>query len=878
MNFRKNITYFVIALLSWVAVASCSDDNEVETAGGKGYFQLHLSAIEATTTKAIGDMANAKKVMVTLDCNGLSVVQTLNLQAVAGAEGSGLTTETLELAPGDYRLTGYVVYGSVKPGKEQPDELLQAYPDSNNDFQIVSGRLTELELAVRATTRGNVSFNLIRDMSNYQDQMDQANGTATRAVIAQDETDFQYDNMASIDVTYTRKGQAARTQEFTLYRKRSESEFHTDTVNWESGQYTITEIRYYDKNRQHLVLVTNPDLTINIEPTLLNHCDLMVTYPRNMKAINDYITLYNIWVALDGKNWKFVGDEYPNGSNWRFQNRPIDEWGNQPGVQLDNNGRVKTLNIGGFNPKGDIPEVLGNLDQLESLWVGTHNDTGSEGGTTYTLNPYTLYTQGVLKEKRLEIGREQLALRHAHKRSNLYEKQQKPFAYAQATTYDIEKGSHTNHVTSLPHSIGKLQQLQYLYVANGDVSDLPVEIADLPNLTDVEFYNCPFKTFPEALKKMKNIIAINLSNTTIEGDQGSLLLTEGINEMVKNNPDLQIMYATGCSLTKFPMDILDHDRLVLLDFSDNRLDYLPQKTGAKFKPAFAPIQAFFENNLIRGIDEHFCGTDDVEKFVCSNNLIEKFPLLFNETAIQGRYVADDIDFGYNKISSMEGFMGIRTNTLTLSGNPIGERRAGKGNTRYFPAAFAKAVEEGRYPHRVYFEFLEMADCSVDSLSYEDGFKYFNHIKAWDLSGNPLRGLPSQFNVTTLPYLNGLSLNYCAFTQMPSALSGVLSLYKLYMEGQFSRKDGSRCFKEFPAVLNSMFALRYLDFSGNDLRVVAENNFPTILFEFDLSDNPNIEVNMPASVCTKIANGQYAFGFDSSQYILGCSILDLDMNK
>lgn len=75
MNFRKNITYFVIALLSWVAVASCSDDNEVETAGGKGYFQLHLSAIEATTTKAIGDMANAKKVMVTLDCNGLSVVQ-----------------------------------------------------------------------------------------------------------------------------------------------------------------------------------------------------------------------------------------------------------------------------------------------------------------------------------------------------------------------------------------------------------------------------------------------------------------------------------------------------------------------------------------------------------------------------------------------------------------------------------------------------------------------------------------------------------------------------------------------------------------------------------------------------------------------------------
>ena len=876
MNFRKNITYFVIALLSWVAVAACSDDNEVETVGGKGYFQLRLSTMDAVATRAIGDMSNAKKVMVTLDCNGLSVVQTLNLQAVTGAEGSGLSTETLELAPGGYKLTGYVVYGSVKPGKEQPDELLQAYPESNNDFEIVSGHLTELELTVNATTRGNVCFNLIRDMSNYQDQMDAAN---TRAAIQQDETDFQYDNMQSIDVTYTRKGQMPRTQEFALYRKRSESEFHTDTVNWETGEYTITEVKYYDKNRQHLVLVTYPNQTIKIEPTLLNHRDINVTYPKNMKAINDYITLYNLCVALDVENWSFSGDEFPAKSNWRFKNRNIDEWGNQPGVQLDNNGRVKTLNLGGFNPKGDIPEILGNLDQLESLWVGTHNDTGSEGGNSYVINPYQLYTQGVLKTKRLEIGREQLALRHARKQSDLYEKKnQQRFTYAQPATYDLDKGSHTNHVTSLPHSIGKLQQLEYLYVANGDVSDLPIELADLPNLTDVEFYNCPFKRFPEALTKMKNIVAINLSNTTIEGDEGSLQLTEGINQMVKNNPDLQIMYATGCSLTKFPMDILDHDRLVLLDFSDNRLTYLPEKPGAIFKPAFAPIQAFFENNRITGIDEHFCGTDDVEKFVCSNNLIEKFPLLFNQTAIEGIYVADDIDFGYNKISSMEGFMGIRTNTLTLSGNPIGERRAGKGNTRFFPSAFAKAVDEGRYPHRVYFEFLEMADCSVDSLSYEDGFKYFNHVTAWDLSGNPLRGLPSQFNVKTLPYLNGLSLSYCAFTQMPTALVGVMSLYKLYMEGQFSRKDGSRCFKEFPTALNSMFALRYLDFSGNDLRVVPENNFPTLLFEFNLSDNPNIEVNMPASVCTKIANGQYAFGFDSSQYILGCAILDLDMNK
>ena len=60
-------------------------------------------------------------------------------------------------------------------------------------------------------------------------------------------------------------------------------------------------------------------------------------------------------------------------------------------------------------------------------------------------------------------------------------------------------------ITKIPASIRNLTKLNYLFVANGLIGlnddDLPVELAELPDLTDVEFYNCKFKKFPTALEK-----------------------------------------------------------------------------------------------------------------------------------------------------------------------------------------------------------------------------------------------------------------------------------------------------------------------------------------------------------------------------------------
>ena len=67
--------------------------------------------------------------------------------------------------------------------------------------------------------------------------------------------------------------------------------------------------------------------------------EVPVRLDETAEYIKDYIALKAIWTKMDGPNWKYYGESSPMGANWNF-NKDIDLWGNQPGVQLLDNGRV----------------------------------------------------------------------------------------------------------------------------------------------------------------------------------------------------------------------------------------------------------------------------------------------------------------------------------------------------------------------------------------------------------------------------------------------------------------------------------------------------------------------------------------------------------
>ena len=817
MNLLRKIYGLCTAMLCLVLIAGCSDDDVISSNGTAGYLKLMVAPQTSTATRAGGlSLSNVRKVEVSMLYGDLPVTQSLNLSSAEGAAELGLESEKLELRAGEYKMQSYILYGTAKPGAETPEMLMTVYLDEVVPFSISNGHVTEVNLQVKSSVYGKVYFDILKDLSNYKEETDKANQGVTRA-FDQDPELFSYDDIAEVDLYYKKKGSSERVDyhSFKVYTKKGEKCLHTDTVStWEAGEYEITRYMLYSDKRTNMLLAGDlKDTYVNVAPVMYTQASFTVTYPENMRSIKDYLALYNIWINMDGPNWKYQGESFPAGANWRFADRPIDEWGNQPGVELSNTGRVKTLDIGSFNPEGAVPDALGDLTELEALWLGTHNDAASIENTEdmyYVLNTYELRRRGIdICARRMEIAKERSA------------------------------------------------------------------ILDLPALTDLEFYNCQFKTFPDVLTKMTSVVSLNFScNATMEADE----LYNGLNAFVKsNNKVLQILYVTSCKLEKFPEELANATKIGLIDFTSNRLKKLD---GTKRR--LAPVQAFFDHNQIEVIADDFCETDDIEKFSISNNCLTEFPNLFKDGA-KSKYTASSVDFSDNHITHFkEGFLGIRAETLTLSKNPLGEgykTGSGKKLRRMMPKELSETKSQ--------ISHLVLQNCEIDSLPPES-FKNLDILEALDLSGNRLRYLPKEFDTRTMAYVSGLNLSYNCFSVFPLQAFTLPLLNKLYLTDQSDivednrgNKKEIRCLKNWPTGLSTYPAyatLRLLDISYNDIQKIEEYSYPTLVTAFNVSENPNIEMTIPSDVCSKIGSGLYTLGFDSNQTIWGCSILDLDINK
>lgn len=884
MNLLRKIYGLCTAMLCLVLIAGCSDDDVISSNGTAGYLKLMVAPQTSTATRAGGlSLSNVRKVEVSMLYGDLPVTQSLNLSSAEGAAELGLESEKLELRAGEYKMQSYILYGTAKPGAETPEMLMTVYLDEVVPFSISNGHVTEVNLQVKSSVYGKVYFDILKDLSNYKEETDKANQGVTRA-FDQDPELFSYDDIAEVDLYYKKKGSSERVDyhSFKVYTKKGEKYLHTDTVStWEAGEYEITRYMLYSDKRTNMLLAGDlKDTYVNVAPVMYTQASFTVTYPENMRSIKDYLALYNIWINMDGPNWKYQGESFPAGANWRFADRPIDEWGNQPGVELSNTGGVKTLDIGSFNPEGAVPDALGDLTELEALWLGTHNDAASIENTEdmyYVLNTYELRRRGIdICARRMEIAKERSAILHSTSTSRIYTtKKPERVTFATRKTYDFAQGSLSNRITSIPETIGNLKQLTYLYVANGRVSDLPTALKDLPALTDLEFYNCQFKTFPDVLTKMTSVVSLNFScNATMEADE----LYNGLNAFVKsNNKVLQILYVTSCKLEKFPEELANATKIGLIDFTSNRLKKLD---GTKRR--LAPVQAFFDHNQIEVIADDFCETDDIEKFSISNNCLTEFPNLFKD-GTKSKYTASSVDFSDNHITHFkEGFLGIRAETLTLSKNPLGEgykTGSGKKLRRMMPKELSETKSQ--------ISHLVLQNCEIDSLPPES-FKNLDILEALDLSGNRLRYLPKEFDTRTMAYVSGLNLSYNCFSVFPLQAFTLPLLNKLYLTDQSDivednrgNKKEIRCLKNWPTGLSTYPAyatLRLLDISYNDIQKIEEYSYPTLVTAFNVSENPNIEMTIPSDVCSKIGSGLYTLGFDSNQTIWGCSILDLDINK
>jgi len=838
----------------------CNDDKEVfQTGNGYVQFKVYKSAsyVKDEASRAGGNVLDslyeANKVKVVLRSNDYDFSQTLMLHAYDEQSAEyGLRSDKLELQPGEYTVVGFYLYD-----RAEKEPIFAGIPSEKTTFTIVSGGLVMQDLLVDAIGKGLVKFELIKNIQ------------ASRG--ASDSEPYPFSDINKVDIK-VQNMDTKETQEFKSLKVTYVEDFDGQGIGYrtsvgridtlvtaEAGNYKILSYAAY--NRTELLQYFNDEVlgeaTFTVTDNKQTDAKVPVTIMETAANIKDYYNLRTLWEELGGPNWSYVGESYPKGTNWDFDNKDIDMWGDQPGVSLDKNGRVIGLSIGDFNPTGVVPDVIGEFEELQSLALGTHNDKLRPGENQLADLKGGL-TPAVLEKLRSDYM-DNFALRDSRQdwdvqmQRCMVEAGQPAIKKSIVQPKDVIHGDMTNGITGISEAIGNLKKLEVLYIANSPITSLPESLGDLESCTDLEIYNCPRLTaFPTQLARMKNLTQLNMAMNP----QLAAAFPEGIKQIAKGDAGktLQILYLGYNNIgPRLPEEVSDMKKLGKIDLIYNKLEELPA-----FGKDVNLVQGTFDYNKIASIatDKNgiFCGMDDVESLSFSHNELTEFPDIFDASSI---YIMASVNFSYNKIKKVDTKKGINVNELSLAGNELTE----------FPGAL--------FEHNSPLTVLNLSGNKINKFTNEHlkGDKVYM-MTSLDLSNNRLEKLPDALDGSKMPHLYGIDISGNQFSAFPWGLANISYLNTLIMRNQRD-DDGNRVYKEWPTNIGNHKGLRALLLGGNDIGKVPETERLSYLINtLDVSDNPSIVLNV-SSVCPYIKAGMYLLIYDTTQDIRGCDYLTLE---
>ena len=914
MNSKRTINWklFLVPLFTMLfgmVMGGCSDDKDELQGSQYGYvqFKIYKSASYVqeeenqsnTTTRAttLSKLGDVQKVEIEMQYNGKSITQTLVLNAYNESNAEyGMRSDKLQLLVGDYKIIGYKLLDKL-------DKVVISISASDNEtFSVISQGLTIKDLTADVQARGSVTFKLIKD------------GLTTRASL-DDEKEYLFSNIAIIDVTVTNtftrvpttiKGLKVKYKEESIEHQNPDNAddkymdigtAKCDSAVWlPVGTYQVTEYITYSKKGaivSTLGAATNvkgDEFTI-IDNEFTEGAIVPIKLSETAEYIKDYLALKEIWENLDGKNWGYHGIGSPEGTNWNF-NKELDMWGDQPGVSLDDEGRVTGLSIEGFGAKGKVPDAIGQLTELRVLALGSHSETA--GGRLFTNeNMQESQKQKVrmnYKEMFLDYDPRIEMSELLQSSVNRNPKMKAVKKDNRIHLKDTQIGNYTNQITHISKAVMRLTKLQQFYMGNSpflaenictDWADENSEYAKLykdeaanwswknmTELTDIELYNCSkLTTLPEFLYKIPEMQVLNIAcSKGIEGTQ----LTEDWERLAdptqsESAKKIQILYMSYNNLEVFPENeyLKNMEKLGLLDCMSNKITTL-HPFGSDIKLT----QLNLNYNKIKEIPEKFCGfTDQVETLSFAHNELEYIPNIFNANSV---YVMGSVDFSYNNIGINDGknikdpdsYTGINASTVTLSFNKISK----------FPTELFKANSPIT---TITLNNNLMEKIPQYSLTSKEGngkeFKNTYLLGTIDLRFNKLTELSDDFRATTLPYLTNMDVSFNRFSEFPTQPlnSSVLQAFGIRHQRNAA---GERCLRDWPTGITKCPSLLQLQIGSNDIRKVNEEMTPK-LWILDITDNPNISIDL-TSICPYIEAGMYMLIYDKTQDIRGCDALDI----
>lgn len=877
---RLGLLFSFSLLFSSLLLFSCSEDEQAESGDSYGYLQVELrksitrNMVEGSVLEHLSD---AKKVKLSLKYNGKLIEQTLNLLTGDGDDADySLSSENLKMQSGEYELLGYAIIGDYKSG-DMAEILQVCEPDERMFFSVRKRELTRQPLTVEAKAYGRFSVHLSRIEA------------LTRAAKPTYSELFSFNDIDSIQIVMRRTvGGIAYRQDCKVKAHKCATDlpgFESDSIKLQVGDYAITHFELFNKRRQFMY-AQDVDIPFTVEDFQLTKTDVGVQLPENDYAIVEGIALKQIWDAMDGENWNWHEYDGNGGANWVFKMadgspRPISAWTKQVGVTLIN-GRVVSLNLGSFNPRGDVPDAIGQLTALEKLYLGMHTDEiyyqlDGVGGVHYSLNPYQLSLMEN-RPSRMDIARERTLIRQMSaadfslRASRLLFKgktdAQRKFALIKnakketgiklpdVSTYGQSTSDAANRITGISPEIGKCVNIQELYIANTLIKRLPTEaFQKLSNVTDLELYNNPFEEVDgDIFKNMQYLTSVNFDSFYRMSESQ---IHSMINKMCEYCPKIQLLYMNRMNLTSIPDRINYLTDLRLLDLSYNKI-----KTVKSLLP-IAPIQFMMNYNLVEELPADFIRVDDLELFSMTDNRLKEFPVVLSN--MDGLYTIGEINLQGNRMHGFQtGFKGVRVEQLKIGYNEMGRAKDDHSKKGEFPVEFSRYHSEINY--------LMIAGNNIDTIR-NAAIADIRYVQALDMGVNNLTSIPGYMNTEHFPYLSGLEISHNRFRGFPNNVLNVAALQQLLCADQgYFRDEGSgewetqwvRTMTEWPEYLHQHGSLTNVDLSGNDFREVT--NFPTNLTTLNVRNNPYIRMRVPQWIIQKMNQGLFLLYYDEGQDI------------
>lgn len=867
---RKSII-FLLSLLCATLVIGC--EKRAESLDAEyGYVQFRLlkeAQMESSSrsSEELEWLSDATKITVVMQCEGSTISQTLPLTSYDKQSAEwGLQSEKLRLMAGSYEVIGYYLYDSL-------DNMILT-GDNCGQFSVVAGGLEIKKIGIPTIERGIVGFALLKAFPTTRYEA---------------EGDYAFSSIKSVDITVKDKFTGKKTTfeamptlyyetfvegsyDKELYESNGRSAYMIcQTQYWlEAGDYVVTSYTTYSDSKGHNTLEIATIEDLKTEFTILDNQSSMVAVPiilsKSSERIKDYEALRKIWLALDGKNWTFYGEEYNAGANWDF-NKDIDMWGEQPGVTLNADGRVVGLNFAGFGAKGVVPEAIGQLTELQTLYLGNHNEyIGGYDDNSCRISAMDYYERAIKHDVRRDLSPElQRALMTTEELDRLHTPKRK----------DIAFGNLTNGISGISRAMMRLTKLEQFFIANAPITveNFFIDVEEgspyyeeqaswswsqFEQLMDIEIYNCPnLKRLPmEFLAGVPKLQSLNVAmNYGISGEQ----LKEDWEAFIdgESGDEIQILYLSYNNLQETP----SHDymkrmtKLGYLDCSSNKLKVI-HSLGKEISPA----TLIFDYNNIETITveegNYFCGMSQLETFSCSNNRLKRLPDLFSARSI---YTMLTADFSSNEITELENgdeWRGINTETLNLANNRL-------------VSLPKRIMQSGSSVQVLMLSANGMCTIEEGALTGANS----KQLTTIDLSFNRLKELPyNDFSITNVPYLYGIDLSSNAFEAVPYAPLTVDRLTVLSIRQQRD-DEGNRTLREWPTGIGTHKSMAALYIGSNDLGRIDDTISPYILL-FEIKDNPNISIDL-SPVCPYIEMGYYELIYDSTQDIRGCDALNLD---